>query len=130
RRRRLFAAAVGALGASAIWDDVSGGRLWFRRAALPRRPTWNVVAEAGDRDAPATVVVIAHHDAAHSGLVFHPALARFAADRFPKLHARASQSVPILYAVWLGPVLVALGAALGSRRAVAAGGTLAAGATA
>ena len=57
----------------ALWDDLGQGRRWMRRL-LPRRPTYNVVAQAGDPDAERTIVVVAHHDAAHSGLVFHPAL--------------------------------------------------------
>ena len=64
---RLPAVLVGGLASAAVYDDVSGGRLWFRRRTLPQRPTWNVVAELGDPDAPRTVVFIAHHDAAHSG---------------------------------------------------------------
>ena len=50
---------------AAVWDDSGGGRLWFRRAVLPHRTTWNVVAEAGDREAERTLVFISHHDAAH-----------------------------------------------------------------
>jgi hypothetical protein len=122
---RLLAAIVGAAGAAAIWDDVGGGRLWFRRAALPHRDTFNVVAEAGDRDAQETIVVVAHHDAAHSGLVFHPALPRLFAERFPAQHARAEQTLPIMYATWLGPVLVALGSLLGRLGLVRAGSLLA-----
>ena len=41
-------------------------------AGPPRRTTYNVVCELGPADAERTVVLIAHHDAAHSGLVFHP----------------------------------------------------------
>ncbi len=48
---RRAAALVGGAAAAAVYDDVSGGQLWFRRRALPHRPTWNVVAEAGDPDA-------------------------------------------------------------------------------
>jgi Peptidase family M28 len=129
RRRSPAVAAMAAFAAAAIADDVGGGRLWFRRV-LPSRSTWNVVAETGDPTAERTLVLIAHHDAAHSGLVFHPALPRLFADRLPKLHARAKQSVPIMYAVWLGPVLVGLGSALGRRRLVGWGTALAAGATA
>ena len=44
---RRVATVVGAVAAAAVYDDVSGRRLWFRRL-LPHRPTWNVVAEAGD----------------------------------------------------------------------------------
>ena len=48
---RRAAAVVGGLAAAAVYDDVSGGKLWFRRRALPHRPTWNVVAEAGEANA-------------------------------------------------------------------------------
>src|SRR5271166_1804632 len=74
RRARLLAAAFGSGAAAAIWDELGGGRLWFRRAALPHHDTFNVLAEAGEPDGAETIVVVAHHDAAHSGLVFHPAL--------------------------------------------------------
>src|SRR5918999_2592326 len=96
-RGRLAAALGGAAAAAAVYDDVGGGKLWFRRRALPHRSTWNVVAEAGDPDAARTVVFIAHHDAAHSGLVFHPALPRIGMELFPEQHAKANQSIPIIY---------------------------------
>src|ERR1039458_1261219 len=128
RWTRLLAAGLGVASAAAIWDDVGGGRLWFRRAALPHRDTFNMVAEAGDPDGVETVVVVAHHDAAHSGLVFHPALPRFFAERFPDMHERSSQSLPIMYATWLGPVIIALGSLLGRARLTRSGSVLAAGA--
>jgi hypothetical protein len=112
---RRVAAVVGAVAAAAVHDDVSGGKLWFRRRALPHRSTWNVVAEAGDPDASRTVVFIAHHDAAHSGLVFHPALPRKGMELMPKLHERANQSVPIMFGVFLGPLLLALWGLMGRR---------------
>ena len=112
---RLPAAAVGAFASAAIWDDVGGGKLWFRRRALPHRPTWNVVAELGDPEAARTVVFVAHHDAAHSGLVFHPALPRLGMKLAPKLHERAQQSIPIIYGTFLGPLFTALRGLLGRR---------------
>jgi hypothetical protein len=130
RAARLLAAVLGAGAAAAIWDEVGGGRLWFRRAVMPHRDTFNMVAEAGDPDGKETIVVVAHHDAAHSGLVFHPALPRLFAERFPRQHERSSQSFPIMYTTWLGPVLVALGSLLGSARLQRAGSLLAAGAAA
>ena len=133
RRRastRAVAAALAGVGAAALWDDLSHGRRWFRRAVLPHRPTWNVVAEAGDPGAKRTVVFIAHHDAAHSGLVFHPILPRIPLKVAPRLHARAGRSFPLMYTVWLGPVLVCAGSVIGARRLVAAGGAIAAAATA
>jgi hypothetical protein len=127
---RRAAALAGGLAAAAIYDDVSGGRLWFRRRLLPHRPTWNVVAEAGDPDAARTIVFIAHHDAAHSGLVFHPALPRVAMKRLPRLHAKANQSVPIIFGVFLGPLLLSLWGLLGARLLRGAGAFLSLGATA
>ena len=125
---RLLATVLGAGAAAAIWDEVGGGRLWFRRTLLPHRDTFNVVAEAGDPGSAETIVVVAHHDAAHSGLVFHPALPRLFAERFPERHARSSQSLPIMYATWLGPLLVALGAILRRAGLLRVGSLLAGGA--
>jgi acetylornithine deacetylase/succinyl-diaminopimelate desuccinylase-like protein len=124
RWTRFLAGSLSAVAAAAIWDEVGGGRLWFRRAALPHRDTFNVVAEAGDPQGTETVVVVAHHDAAHSGLVFHPALPRLFAERFPAQHERSNQSAPIMYCTWLGPVLVAFGSLLGRIGLVRAGSAL------
>ena len=121
RVARLAGALAGAVGAAAVWDDVSGGELRFRRTLFGRRPTWNVVAEAGDGDATRTLIVVAHHDAAHSGLVFHPALSRLGPRLAPKLHARAGHTLPIMHAVWGGPLMVLAGSALAARRLVKAG---------
>ncbi|MHB1538699.1 MAG: M28 family peptidase [Solirubrobacteraceae bacterium] len=117
RTVRALASAVGAVAATAHWQDVSGGSHWFRRAALPMRQTANVVAELGASEAEAqrTVLLIAHHDSAHTGLVFHPALSRFVPDRFPSLHARSTQTFPIVVLTWLGPALAAVGAGSGAR---------------
>ena len=127
--RAVVAAAAG-VGAAALWDDLGHGRRWFRRAVLPHRSTWNVVAEVGDPDAERTFVLIAHHDAAHSGLVFHPILPRIPLKLAPGLHARAGRSFPLLYTVWIGPVMVCVGAVLGARRLLSAGVAVSGAATA
>jgi hypothetical protein len=127
---RAAVATLAGLGAAALWDDLGHGERWFRRALLPYRPTWNVVAEAGDPDGARTVVLIAHHDAAHSGLIFHPLLPRIPLKLFPRWHAKSGTSVPLLYTVWLGPVMVCAGSLLGIRRLLLAGAALSAGATA
>ena len=126
RRKRLLAAVLSAGAAAAVWDEVGGGRLWFRRSVLPHRDTFNAVARAGDPNGSETVLVVAHHDAAHSGLVFHPVLPRLFAERLPALHERSKQTLPIMYATWLGPVMVALGAALARARLLRTGSLLAA----
>ena len=49
RRGRRVGALGGALAAALIADDASNGLRPLRRAAAAAKPTWNVVAEAGDR---------------------------------------------------------------------------------
>jgi Peptidase family M28 len=132
RRRgsRVLATGIAGVSAAALWDDLGHGKRWFRKALLPHRSTWNVVAEAGDPRAERTVVLVAHHDAAHSGLVFHPALGRLGPKLTPRMHERSSHTLPILYGVWLGPVLVTAGALGGFWRVVRAGLTMSLGAIA
>lgn len=112
RGRRLLGALLGAAGAAGIADDFPPGQRRLRRV-LPKRTTYNVVCELGDPEAERTVVLIAHHDAAHSGLVFHPALPEIA-DRLG-LVERSDTSPPLMAPVVGGPVLAALGAATGRK---------------
>jgi acetylornithine deacetylase/succinyl-diaminopimelate desuccinylase-like protein len=122
--RRLLGALLAGTAAAAVWDDVGHGRRWFRRALIPSRPTWNVYAWCGPRSAPRTVVFVAHHDAAHSGIVFHPALGRIGPRLMPRTHERSSHTLPILYGVWLGPMLVCAGAVSARSGLLRAGGVV------
>ncbi|MDO9410577.1 M28 family peptidase [Patulibacter sp.] len=115
RAGRRLAMVAGALAAAAIVDDVSNGPRIARRAARRPTPTWNVVAEAGDRDAERTLVVMAHHDAAPSGAIFDQSLQRLAHEKLPGLFERADTAVPVWWPVVGGPVLAALGAGLRRR---------------
>ena len=73
RGHRLAATALGAAAAAALADEYPpGGRRLRNR--LPQSLTHNVICELGAADAERTIVVVAHHDAAHSGWVFHPAI--------------------------------------------------------
>jgi Peptidase family M28 len=112
RGRRGLGFALGAAGAAAIADDFPPGQRRLRRL-LPRRQTYNVVAELGPADAERTVVFVAHHDAAHAGLVFHPGLPRLA-DRLGLIE-RSDTSPPLMAPVIGGPILAALGALTGRR---------------
>jgi hypothetical protein len=116
--------------AAAIWDDVGGGKLWFRRRFLPSRATWNVVAETGDPSAEHTLMFVAHHDAAHWGLLFHPGVLPLVDRLFPGLLARSNTSPPLMAPVIAGPLLVALGALAGRRRALSWGSAFALGSAA
>jgi hypothetical protein len=114
RGRRLLGAGLGAAGAAAIADDFPPHQRRLRKL-LPRRRTYNVVAELGPADAERTVVLVAHHDAAHSGLVYHPAIPRTIGDNFPEVFERVDTSPPLMAPVIGGPLLAALGALSGSR---------------
>jgi hypothetical protein len=116
RGRRGLGLALGAAGAAAIADDFPPGQRRLRRL-LPKRQTHNVVAEIGPADAERTVVFVAHHDAAHSGLVFHPAIPNTIAKRFPQAIERTDTSPPLMAPVLAGPLLAALGGLSGSRLA-------------
>ena len=112
RGRRLLGALLGTAGAAGIADDFPPGQRRMRRL-LPRRTTYNVVCELGDPAAERTIVLISHHDSAHSGLVFHPALPELAAKL--GLTEKTDTSPPLMAPVVGGPVLAALGAVTGRR---------------
>jgi peptidase M28-like protein len=112
RGRRLLGALLGTVGAAGMADDFPPGQRRLRRL-LPRRTTYNVVCELGDPDAERTIVLISHHDAAHSGLVFHPAIPELAARL--GLTEKTDTSPPLMAPVVGGPVLAALGAVTGRR---------------
>jgi Peptidase family M28 len=112
RGRRLLGGALAAGAAAGMASDYPPGKRWLRRV-LPRRTTYNVLCELGPADAERTVVLIAHHDAAHSGLVFHPELPNIA-DRLGMIE-RSDTSPPLMAPVVGGPVLATLGALTGSR---------------
>jgi hypothetical protein len=127
RGRRTLGALLGAAGAAGIADDFPPRQRRLRRL-LPKRTTYNVVGEIGDPRAERTVVVMAHHDAPHSGLVFHPAAAQIA-DRLG-LVERTDTSPPLMAPVIGGPALAAVGALTGSRALAKLGLGLGLGATA
>jgi peptidase M28-like protein len=112
RGRRLLGACLGAIGAAGIADDFPPGQRRLRRV-LPKRTTYNVVCELGETDAERTVVVISHHDSAHSGLVFHPEIPLIA-DRLGLIE-KTDTSPPLMAPVVGGPLLAALGAVTGWR---------------
>jgi Zn-dependent M28 family amino/carboxypeptidase len=133
RRRHGLRAVGGALAAAAtagIAEDVSNGPQIFRRIAMHRRETWNVVAETGDRDAARTLLVLAHHDAASSGMIFDQTVHQAFAARFPDLIERIDTAIPMWWPVAAGPLLGVAGALTGRSRVALAGAVLAAASTA
>ena len=112
RGHRTLGFALGASGAAAIANDFPPHRRRLR-SLLPKRATHNVVCEIGPADAERTVVVVAHHDAAHSGLVYHPSLPLIA-DRLGLIE-RTDTSPMLMAPVIGGPLMAAAGALTGSR---------------
>src|SRR3954451_4157907 len=114
RGARKTAAEIGALAAAAIADDCSAGPHVFRRL-LPHRPTWNVVADAGDVTASETLVLIAHHDAANGGLIFDQRPVELMARLQPERFERTDKWPELFRAIAGAPAIVAAGALLGRR---------------
>jgi hypothetical protein len=123
-RARGRAALLGTLAAAAIADDADNRlRLWRRLVTRPRLTT-NVVGEVGPAEAERTLVVLAHHDAAPTGIVFDQSLQRWLARRFPGLVARANASLPLWWPIVGAPLASVVGALTGRRSLAAAGTTL------
>lgn len=112
RGRRLLGALLGAAGAAGIADDFPPGQRRLRRV-LTKRTTYNVVCETGDLEAERTIVLIAHHDSAHSGIVFHPEIPQIA-NRLGLIE-KTDTSPMLMAPVVGGPLLAALGALTGWR---------------
>jgi hypothetical protein len=102
-------ALVGAAAAYGIVDDITGGRMLARTVLMRRRSTTNVVAEAGEPDAARTLVVLVHHDAAPSGVVFGQYIERWLAARHPAIVESLTSNPPMWWPVIAGPALVSLG---------------------
>jgi hypothetical protein len=128
-RGGALGALIGALATASNVDDIRIGPRVLRRF-LPKRETTNVIAEFGDPSAERTVLVTAHHDAAHTGWVFNPERVRAFPRRFPEIWNKTDYSPPTMWAAAAGPALVALGSALGSKAIRRAGVVLSAGNTA
>jgi Peptidase family M28 len=106
---RLVRAVVGAVAALGIWDELGLHRGVWTRRFVRRRTTCNVVGELGPREADQCVVIIAHHDAAHTGVVFDARSIHAFARHFPQVLDRMRWWPRIMSLVFAGPILVALG---------------------
>jgi Zn-dependent M28 family amino/carboxypeptidase len=121
RRGRLAGGLAATLAGAAIADDVANTHRVVRRRLTPALPTQNVVAVAGDPEAERTLVVMAHHDAAPTGLIFDDRFQAWLAHEFPGLVERVDTSLPLWWLVLGGPAAVAFGAARRRRPLIALG---------
>jgi hypothetical protein len=124
RNRRALGTVGGLLAAAGIIDDITGGPMLTRRLFMRKRTTQNVIAEGGNRDADITLVVVAHHDAAPSGVIFGHEAETWMADHHPEVIERMTSNPPMWWLVIAGPALTALGSAFRSRRLLRLGAGL------
>ena len=118
-RRVLGGALAAAIGAAAL-DDLPPGERRFRRL-LPQKTATTVVTQMGPADAERTVVLVAHHDAAHAGLIYHPAIPEVIFGRAPWLLERTDTSPPLMAPAVAIPALIGAGALSGNRALVKTG---------
>jgi hypothetical protein len=109
-----------------VVDELEIGRRPLRRL-LPQRTASNVIGEVGAKSAAHTIVVHAHHDAAHTGLVFHPAIAKLAARAAGGLMERIGGTPAPMWGAAVGPAATTVGAMLGLSRVRWFGATLSGG---
>ena len=127
RRRRTVAVGLAALCAGGLLDEAQNGPRVLRRLVRRRKQTVNVVARAGDPEAIETVVVIAHHDAPQTGVLFDQTLLRRAWEKNPERMGKAKTPLPqwwIGLAAPLGTLLSVLSGRRAPARAGLALGTL------
>jgi hypothetical protein len=124
--KRAIATATGATTAALIADELPPGSRTFRRL-LPNRTAQLVLAEIGPEDAEHTIIVMAHHDSAHTAFFFNPVITRAIGETAPWVFDQNDTSPPLMWPTVAGPALVAAGAVLGSRRLTGLGTLVSAG---
>jgi hypothetical protein len=129
RAARAVAALTGAAASALIADELPPGKRRFRRL-LPKRSAHHVLGEMGPADAERTIILMAHHDAAHTAFFFNPAITETVGESAPWVFENNDTSPPLMWPTVAGPAIVAAGAALGSRKLTGLGTFLSAGAAA
>lgn len=126
RGRRAGGALLAAATLAGIVDEAQNGPRIVRRIVRRRRTTENVIATVDDRAAGAgegvdTLVVIAHHDAPQTGMLFDQTLQRRIHELAPQVLESVKTPPPQWWIGLAGPLLTIAGA-LGRRRGPARAG--------
>ncbi|HEX3518048.1 MAG TPA: M28 family peptidase [Solirubrobacteraceae bacterium] len=108
--KRLSGGLLAAAGIAAIVDEAQNGPRLLRRLVRTRRTTVNLIARshgegASGEERSGTVVVLAHHDAPQTGLLFDQTLQRKLHERVPQLIERARTPLPQWWIGLAGPLL-------------------------
>jgi len=117
--RRAAGALLAAGSFAGVVDEAHNGPRILRRAVRRRRSTVNLIARAGE--GADTLVVLAHHDAPQTGLLFDQTLQKRLFELAPQLLERAKTPLPQWWIGLVGP-LCTVAAAATSRRAPARAG--------
>jgi Peptidase family M28 len=119
--RRRAGALLALATFAGIVDEAQNGPRILRRLVRRRQTTVNLVGRVGDSAAPATLVVLAHHDAPQTGALFDQTLQRRLHERAPGLLERFKTPLPQWWIGLTGP-LATIAGALTARRGYARAG--------
>jgi Zn-dependent M28 family amino/carboxypeptidase len=117
RGKRAGAGLMAAATVAGIVDEAQNGPRIVRRLMRRRRTTVNLLARIADEGGPqaGTLVVLAHHDAPQSGLLFRQTLQRWIYERAPRLLERGKTPPPQWWFGLAGPLSTVVAAASGRR---------------
>ena len=118
RGHRFLGATGSAKAGLGLFDEVLNGPRVFRRIMREEKKTVNVLAKAGNPDAPHTLVVLAHHDAAQTGILFDQTAIRTFHEHFPTVIPKIKTQPPQWWGAFAGPIL-GLAAAMTGRPGLA-----------
>jgi hypothetical protein len=126
--RRTAGALLAAAALAGILDEAQNGPRIARRVLRRRRSTVNLIASCGEEsqiglggDRSATLVVLAHHDAPQTGILFDQTLQRRLYELAPRLIERAKTGLPQWWVGVAGPLFTIASAARGSSRLARSG---------
>jgi hypothetical protein len=111
RGARLTGALLAAATFAGIVDEAHNGPRVLRRLVRRRRETVNLEAAIGEAHTPRTLVVLAHHDAPQTGILFDQTLQRKLYERAPRIVERFKTPLPQWWIGLAGPLATLLGAA-------------------
>jgi hypothetical protein len=124
--RRAAGALLAAASLAGLVDEVENGPRILRRLVRRRRTTVNVIGRAGDREGKGTLVVLAHHDAPQTGVMFDQTLQRRLHELAPGLVERFKTPLPQWWIGLASPLAALAGVGAGRRAPACAGLVIAA----
>jgi Peptidase family M28 len=116
--RRAVGGLLAAGAFAGIVDEAQNGPRIVRRLVRRRRTTVNLIARAAAQEELDTLVVLAHHDAPQTGMIFDQTLQRRIYERWPAVLERYKTPPPQWWIGLAGPLFTVV-SAIASRRGFA-----------